>query len=77
MPNSSKQIFPDPAPAKVESFEPYWNSILIIVMVTFVLFGLQSLSLALNENGLEKVTSCFAENNQSAYHKFKACTAHS
>ncbi len=77
MPKRSKQIFPDPAPAEIESFEPYWNKILIIVMVTFSLYGLQALTFAVQERGLERVASCFTETNQSAYHKFKFCTAHS
>lgn len=74
MPKRSKQINSDLAPAHRESFEPYWNTILIIVMGTFALFGIQSLTTAVQAKGTQEVTNCFTQSNAPAYHRFINCT---
>lgn len=74
MPKRSKQINQDLAPAKTESFEPYWTAILIIVMGTFTLYGIQLLTTATHAMGVENVASCFAESKEAAFHRFVNCT---
>lgn len=75
MPNNSrKQYVNVSAAAQTESFEPYGISILVIVLATFTLYGAQSLSQAVGMYGFDKVSTCFGQSSQAAYHRFMTCT---
>jgi hypothetical protein len=75
MPKRSKRISNDLAAAHTESFEPYWTAILIIVMGTFTLYGVQAVTIAVQVVGAERVASCFVDSNEPAYHRFMQCTS--
>ncbi|MBA3724416.1 MAG: hypothetical protein H0W89_06045 [Candidatus Levybacteria bacterium] len=76
MPKSKRKresVLPQTA-IETEDFGPYMTSILTIVMATFAIFGVQSITLAVQSTGTQAVAECFAQSNESAYHRFMKCT---
>ncbi len=68
-----ESVLPQTATA-TESFEPYMTTILTVVMATFAIFGIQSITLAVQSTGTQAVAECFTQSNESAYHRFMKCT---